>query len=94
MAMVSWIFYKQKVLVVQVVAIVLGIAGVLMIFQREIFTKPDNIHAVDSQCSNVSGKVSGNHTEECVRPSHIVDTTAIVLGVILATGNAISGSGT
>ena len=51
MAVISWTFYKQNIIMVQIVAMSLGIAGVIMVFQREIY--PNTFDWNKLHCSNV-----------------------------------------
>ena len=88
MAIISWTYYKQKILVVQIVAILLGMAGVLMVFQREIFSTAD-VNGMDLDCLNVTNRT----VENCVDSRRVFGMSFLAFGLVLAVGSSVSGVG-
>ena len=88
MAVISWTYYKQKILMVQIVAILLGMAGVLMVFQREIFTTADNVNGVDLHCLNVTSRTD----ESCADSGTVFGMSFLAFGLVLAVGSSVTGA--
>lgn len=95
LALISWTWYKQKILVVQVVAILLGAAGVLMVYERDIRTQNNTTNITD--CANCSDEITGNSTTDRCFDETVgiikIDLSGFLLGVFLTIVAALTEVG-